>query len=183
MRASGAVSSTSSTRSPPVDDTDAPVLRPRSLLPLGVSGVDPPLFPETRDGRGGRALSAGFDDLVAAEWVHRYDAAWLGKDWARVRASLSEDVEFLSGDFASPLKGRRAVLESIRAFLERVHVHEYNATDLTSHRSGPVAVVNYRWQMEWTLGAAHRSSSGRDVLVLRNTSGEWLLVWRAQLAG
>jgi hypothetical protein len=163
-------------------DADAPALRPRSLQPLGVSGADPPLIPETRDGRGGRVLNAGFDDLVAAEWVHRYDAAWLGKDWARLEASLAEDVEFLSRDFASPLVGRQAVLEGIRAFLGRLDVHEYNATDLQSHRSGPVAVVTYRWQMHWTAGEAHRSSCGRDVLVLRNESGEWRLVWRAQLA-
>jgi ketosteroid isomerase-like protein len=167
---------------PPPDDTDAPAFRPRSLQPLGVSGVDPPLFPETRDGRGGRALNAGFDDLVAAEWVHRYDAAWLGRDWARVRASLAEDVEFLSRDFAGPVVGREAVLKSIRTFLQRVRVHEYNATDLKSHRSGPVAVITYRWQMEWTAGEAHRSSSGRDVLVLRGEGGDWRLVWRAQLA-
>lgn len=162
--------------------TDAPALRPRSLQPLAVSGLDPPLFPETREGRGGRAPSAGFDDLVAAEWVHRYDAAWLGKDWARVRAHLSDDVEFLSGDFGNPLRGRAAVLESIRTVLERLQVHEYNATDLTSHRSGPVAVITYRWQMEWTVGTARRSSSGRDVLILRSESGEWRLIWRAQLA-
>jgi ketosteroid isomerase-like protein len=167
---------------PPAGDADGPALRPRSLRPLGVSGVDPPLIPETRDGRGGRALNAGFDDLVAAEWVHRYDAAWLGKDWARVQASLSEDVQFLSRDFASPLVGRRAVLEGMRTFLERVDVHEYNATDLRSHRSGPVAVVTYRWQMQWSAGEAHRSSSGRDVLVLHRDNGDWRLVWRAQLA-
>ena len=149
---------------------------------LGVSGVDPPLIPETRDGRGGRVLNAGFDDLGAAEWVHRYDAAWLGKDWTRLEASLSDDVEFLSRDFASPLLGRAAVLDSIRTFMQRVQVHEYNATDLTSHRSGPVAVVTYRWQMHWTAGEAHRSSSGRDVLVLRKDNGDWRLVWRVQLA-
>ena len=172
---------------PPADDAHAPVFRPRSLRPLGVSGLDPPLFPETPDGRGGRALNAGagmarFDDLVAAEWVHHYDAAWLGRDWARVRESLAEEVEFLAADFASPLVGRTAVLDGLRTFMQRVQVHEYNATDLKSHRSGPVAVVTYRWQMEWSAGEAHRSSSGRDVLVLRHESGDWRLVWRAQLA-
>jgi ketosteroid isomerase-like protein len=172
----------SAVAAPPADDAGAPALRPRSLQPLGVSGPDPPLFPETRDGRGGRALNAGFDDLVAAEWVHHYDAAWLSKDWAGVQASLAEDVEFLSRDFASPLLGRSAVLDGLRTFLERVEVHEYNATDLQSHRSGPVAVVTYRWEMQWTAGEAHRSSSGRDVLVLRHENGDWRLVWRAQLA-
>jgi hypothetical protein len=167
---------------PPADDADVPTFRPRSLRPLGVSGPDPPLFPGTPDGRGERALNAGFDDLLAAQWVHRYDAAWLARDWGRLQASLSEHVEFLSRDFASPLLGRAAVLDGIRAFLERVQVHEYNATDLRSHRSGPVAVVTYRWQMEWTAGETHRASSGRDVLVLRNESGEWRLVWRVQLA-
>jgi ketosteroid isomerase-like protein len=151
------------------------------LQPLGVSGVDPPLIPGTRDGRGGRALNAGFDDPVAAEWVHRYDAAWLGKDWGRVHASLCEDVQFLSPDFAGPLVGRTAVLDGMRTFLDRVQVHEYNATDLQSHHSGPVAVVTYRWQMHWTAGGAQRSSAGRDVLVLRRESGDWRLVWRAQL--
>lgn len=163
-------------------DMEVPALRPRSLQPLAVSGPDPPLIPGTRDEHCGRALNAGFDDLIAAEWVHRYDAAWLGKDWARVCASLCEDVQFLSRDFASPLVGRAAVLEGMRTFLDRVEVHEYNATDLHSHRSGPVAVVTYRWEMQWTAGEAHRSSSGRDVLVLRSENSDWRLVWRAQLA-
>jgi ketosteroid isomerase-like protein len=176
----------SSRTRPPASDYDAPALRPRSLQPLGVSGLDPPPIPETRGGRGGRALNAGagmapFDDLVAAEWVHRYDAAWLGRDWARVLDSLAEDVEFLARDFASPLLGRTAVLDGIRTFMQRVQVHEYNATDLKSHRSGPVAVITYHWQMEWSAGEAHRSSSGRDVLVLRADNADWLLVWRAQL--
>jgi Domain of unknown function (DUF4440) len=173
----------SSVAVPPAVDADVPALRPRSLQSLGVSGLGPsPNNPGTPDGRCGRALNAGMDDLLAAQWVHRYDAAWLGQDWARVQASLSDDVEFYSRDFTSRLLGRAAVLDSICAFMQRVQVHEYNATDLTGHRSGPVAVVTYRWEMQWTAGEAHRSSSGRDVLVLRSENGDWRLLWRAQLA-
>ncbi len=176
------ISKESEWRTTPIGIERVPAFRPRSLQTLGVSGVDPPLIPETHDGRGGRALNTGIDELGAAEWVHRYDAAWLGKDWARLEASLSDDVEFVSRDFANALLGRAAVVDSIRAFMQRVQVHEYNATDLASHRSGLVTVVTYRWQMQWTVGAAHRSSSGRDVLVLRKDDGDWRLVWRVQLA-
>jgi len=70
----------------------------------------------------------------------------------------------------------------MRAVMRTMHVHEYNATDLRGHASGPTGVITYRWQLDCTVNREHRASSGRNILVLRSAGDAgWQLVWRAQV--
>jgi ketosteroid isomerase-like protein len=124
---------------------------------------------------------ATLDDLAAAVWVQAYDAAWLGRDWAALEQYLAPEVTLLTPRFAAATCGRAAVMAHMRALMCGVQVHEYNATDLTGHASGPVGVITYRWQLDWSLDGQRQALTGRDILVLRGTPAGWQLVWRVQV--
>ncbi len=122
-----------------------------------------------------------FDDAIADEWVRGYDSAWLEQDWDRLRLYLAPEVELVSPDFCSALLGRAAVMESWRALMSRWQVHKYELADLNGYRSGPVAIVTYRWRLDRTFAGRRSEITGRDVLILRRASNSWQLVWRAQV--
>jgi ketosteroid isomerase-like protein len=129
-----------------------------------------------------RAAGPGvLDDLAAAVWVQAYDAAWLGRDWTTLERYLAPDIALMSPSFRTAIVGRDAVLAHLRAMMFGVRIHEYNATDLKGHSSGPVGVITYRWQLDWTVDHERRPLSGRDILVLCATSEGWQLMWRVQV--
>lgn len=128
-----------------------------------------------------RLAAGALDDLAAAVWVQGYDAAWLGGDWRTLGRRLAADVALLSPELEVWLAGRRAVLTHLRAMMRGARVHEYNATDLKGLSSGPVGIISYRWQLDWTRARRRRQSLGRDLLVLRSAAGEWQLLRRLPL--
>jgi hypothetical protein len=120
------------------------------------------------------------DDLLAARWVQTYDAAWLSQDWFSLGSRLAPEVVFVSPAAVEPLVGRARVLENLRELMSGVRMHEYNATDLRGYDCGGTGVITYRWQLDCTVGQERRQSTGRDVLVLRESADHWLLAWRGQ---
>jgi hypothetical protein len=126
------------------------------------------------------SLALVLDDLAAARWVQSYDAAWLGQDWGQLERRLAPDVEFVVQRFTTAIVGRRAVMENLREVMRYAQMHEYNATDLRGHSSGPVGIITYRWQLDWTIRHERTETKGRDVLVLRAAGDDWQLLWRAQ---
>lgn len=127
------------------------------------------------------AEPAVLDDLGAAVWVQAYDAAWLARDWNTLERYLVPDISLMSPGFVTTIVGRDAVLAHLRAMMSGVRIHEYNTTDVKGHSSGPVGVVTYRWQLDWTVDHERRPLSGRDILVLRAASEGWQLMWRVQV--
>jgi hypothetical protein len=113
--------------------------------------------------------------------VRAFDAAWLGRDWTTLEGRLAPDIALMSPAFMTDIVGRDAVLAHLRAMMCGVQIHEYNATDLKGHSSGPVGIITYRWQLDWTVDHKRRPVSGRDILVLRAVNGSWQLMWRVQL--
>jgi hypothetical protein len=85
-------------------------------------------------------LGPAIDELTAAAWLQAFDAAWLSRDWARLRRYIAADVEVLPLGSATLLIGRPAVLASLRRFLRRAVVHEYNATEVRVRRVGRAAL-------------------------------------------
>jgi len=123
---------------------------------------------------------AVLNDLTAAMWVQAYDAAWLEQNWELLESRLALDVEFVTKHFTNALVGRAAVIGNLRESMKHTEIHEYNATDLRGHSSGPVGIITYRWQLDCTIGKERTETTGRDVLVLSAEGDQWQLVWRAQ---
>lgn len=121
------------------------------------------------------------DDLGAAVWVQAYDAAWLSKDWTELGKYFAHDTAMMLAGGSAAIVGRGAVLECLRAIFTDAQIHEYNATDLTGYSSGPVGVISYRWQLDWTVDRVRSETLGRDILALRSLPDGWRLVWRTQV--
>jgi ketosteroid isomerase-like protein len=120
------------------------------------------------------------DDFAAAEWVRSYDAAWMSEDWHGLLDLLTPDVVFRIHSSRRALSGRAAVISWMRDFMGRAHVAEYAATDIRgSHRAG-VALITYRWHLEWGVDAGQRATAGRDRLFMIADRGQWLLRARVQ---
>jgi len=123
---------------------------------------------------------AELNDLTAAMWVQAYDSAWLGQNWELLERLLALDVEFETKHFTNALIGRHSVITYLRDAIKQTRIHEYNATDLKGHSSGPVGIITYRWQLDCTIEEERTETTGRDVLVLCADEDHWQLVWRAQ---
>jgi hypothetical protein len=123
---------------------------------------------------------AELNDLTAAMWVQAYDSAWLGQNWELLERLLALDVEFETKHFTDALIGRHSVITYLRDAIKQTRIHEYNATDLKGHSSGPVGIITYRWQLDCTIEEERTETTGRDVLVLSAHEDHWQLVWRAQ---
>ena len=123
---------------------------------------------------------AELNDLTAAMWVQAYDSAWLGQNWELLERLLALDVEFETKHFTNALVGRQSVIAHLRDAIKLTRIHEYNATDLKGHSSGPVGIITYRWQLDCTIEEERTETTGRDVLVLCADEDHWQLVWRAQ---
>lgn len=123
------------------------------------------------------------DDLTAARWVRDYDAAWLEQDWDSLARQLAPSVEFVVPGLADVLIGREAVLEALRNAVCRMVIHEYNTTNITGYDRGPVGIVVYHWRLDCSVGSRRLQTTGRDVLLLSEAGGRWVLTWRGQFAG
>ena len=150
---------------------------------LSKSRFDASGISDTRSSRSAQMQlkSNSLDDLQAAVWVQAYDSAWLGRKWHTLEKLFAPDITLVSTDLLQPIVGREAVLNHLCVTMARMHVHEYNATDLRGYASGSVGIITYRWQLDWTVDGERRSGSGRDILILQPAAGAWRLAWRSQM--
>lgn len=121
------------------------------------------------------------DEFAAARWVHEYDAAWFGQDWARLARYLAADVRFIPQGSTLIHVGREAMISHLRAFLEHTEIHEYNATGFRVRVFDGIGFVSFRWHLDQSSGGLRRASEGRDLLTLRRSDGLWQMAWRRPL--
>jgi hypothetical protein len=134
-----------------------------------------------QDPRLSQARCPVLDDWAAARWLQVCDAACIGEDWPRLERCLAQDVRLLPRDETAALVGRAAVVANMRKRAEQIRMHDYNAIEVTGSSSGPVGVIECRWQLECAEEPRDGAATGRDVLVLRAAEHGWELVWCAQL--
>jgi Domain of unknown function (DUF4440) len=120
------------------------------------------------------------NDSTGAAWVQAYNVAWLGRRWSGLEKMLAPDITLMSTNFAQAIVGREAVLNYLRALMQRTYVHEYAVADLKGYTSGSVGIITYRWQLDRTVARERRSGAGRDILVLKSEASGWQLTWRGQ---
>ena len=72
-------------------------------------------------------------------------------------------------------------IESYRQFMSHAQVNRFQTNDRIVTVRGDTAVIEYRWQMDWTAAGADRAENGREVLVLARRDEGWRVVWRTQI--
>ena len=80
------------------------------------------------------------------------------------------------------MEGLDAAVESYREFMSRCDVSRFVATDHVVTERGPMAVVEYDWDMAWDDQGTKHEATGREVLILAQRDEGWRVVWRTQLS-
>jgi uncharacterized protein (TIGR02246 family) len=118
------------------------------------------------------------DQKAAWETVRRINTAWLEGHPERLPELFHDRVAIMGPDGTRYAEGKEAVVESYRGFAEQATVSEYRESDGRVDLYDAVAVVSYRYDIEYTINGQTSREGGRDVLVLEKQGGRWLAVWR-----
>jgi hypothetical protein len=112
------------------------------------------------------------------EVVQRINSAWLERQPERLRELFHDRIVIVGVDGRRYGEGCAACVESYRSFAEQATVVLYQESDRQVDVYGTVAVVGYRFEIEYTMNEKTSRDTGRDLFVLENENDRWLAVWR-----
>jgi ketosteroid isomerase-like protein len=118
------------------------------------------------------------DQKDAWETVRRINAAWLEGHCERLDELFHDRVVVVGLDGARYGEGKEAVVESYRDFGRRATISEFRESDGKVDVYDVVAVVSYRFDIEYAIDGQSSREAGREVMVLEKHDGRWLAVWR-----
>jgi ketosteroid isomerase-like protein len=118
------------------------------------------------------------DQKDAWETVRRINAAWLEGHFERLDELFHDRVVIVGPDGTRYGEGKEAVVESYRDFGRRATVSEFRESDGKVDVYDTVAVVSYRFDIDYTIDGQSSREAGREVMVLEKHDGRWLAVWR-----
>jgi len=115
------------------------------------------------------------------EIVQQINRAWVEGQPDRLNNLFHERIVNVGGDGTQYAEGRDACVAGYRSFCD-------NATDLSFREFEPqidvfdqVAIVSYRFEIEYTMNGSANRETGRDTFVLERHDNGWLAVWRQLL--
>ena len=118
-------------------------------------------------------------DIIS--FADRMDRCWMEGRLPELAEFLAEDVVFVAPGGTARSEGLSPAVESYRQFLSSARVSRFQTSDHAVTVRGDTAVLEYRWQMDWTAAGADHAESGREVLVLARRDEGWRVVWRTQI--
>jgi hypothetical protein len=74
--------------------------------------------------------------------------------------------------------GKLACVESYRNFIASAQVTLFEETEPSVDVFETVAIVSYRFEIEYVMAGETHKEIGRDTFVLERVDGKWLAVWR-----
>ncbi len=119
------------------------------------------------------------EELIS--FTDRMDRCWMDGRVTDLEAFLAKDVVFVAPGGKHRSEGLSPAIESYRQFLSHARVKRFETSDHIVTLRGDTAVIEYRWQMDWTAGGVDHSETGREVLVLSRREEGWRVVWRTQI--
>lgn len=119
------------------------------------------------------------EELIS--FTDHMDRCWMEGRVTDLEAFLAKDVVFVAPGGAHRSEGLAPAIESYRQFLSHARVSRFETSDRIVTLRGDAAVIEYRWQMEWTVAGSDHSERGREVLVLSRREEGWRVVWRTQI--
>jgi uncharacterized protein (TIGR02246 family) len=114
----------------------------------------------------------------AWEVVRQINAAWLEGHPERLSEWFHDRVVVIGPDGTRYGEGKDAVVESYRDFVQKATIGEFRESDGKVDLYDTVAVVSYRFDIEYTIEGKSSRENGREVMVLEKQGGRWLAVWR-----
>lgn len=122
--------------------------------------------------------------MLAADFISfadRMDRCWMEGRLPELAEFLAEDVVFVAPAGTPRSEGLAPAIESYRQFMSHAQVNRFQTSDRIVTVRGDTAVIEYRWQMDWTAAGADRAENGREVLVVARRGEGWRVVWRTQI--
>lgn len=116
-----------------------------------------------------------------ARVLEKLNQAWIRRRFDEMQAFLHPDVMLATPGFGERVRGSGAYIAGHRDFMEKAMIHEFVESTADVDIVADVAVVNYRYEMDYERSGKRYVSSGRDLYVLRRTGDGWLVVWRTIL--
>lgn len=110
------------------------------------------------------------------------DRCWLESRFDDLAAYLDEHVVMVAPGGEPRLNSLAAAIESYRAFMRSSNVQHFHTSSYSVTERGRAAVIEYAWDMAWTVHGHSRSAAGREVLVLSYSDNGWRVIWRMQIA-
>ena len=122
--------------------------------------------------------------MLAADFISfadRMDRCWMEGRLSELGEFLADDVVFVAPGGTPRSEGLAPAVDSYRQFVAHARVNGFQTSDHVVTARGDTAVIEYRWQMDWTADGADHAESGREVLVLARRREGWRVVWRTQI--
>ncbi len=110
--------------------------------------------------------------------VHQINRTWVEDRPDEMAPLLHADVVMVAPAFSSRSQGRQAAVDGYREFCDAVEIHGYAETEPQVHITGDVAVVSYRFTIEYAMEGDRHVDRGHDLFVLDRERDGWLAVWR-----
>jgi ketosteroid isomerase-like protein len=115
----------------------------------------------------------------AVEVVEAINSAWRTGRTDDLATYFAPDMVIVGPGYQPLVRGVEACVASYRDFLRASVVHHYHQSEVSVHEVGEVAVVTYRWEMDYEQGGQRSREAGTDLFVLRREGERWQAVWRA----
>ena len=112
------------------------------------------------------------------ELVRQINAAWQGGQPERLLELFHDRMAIVGTSGNRYGVGRLACVESYRNFIASAQVTLFEETDPSVDVFKTVAIVCYRFEIEYVMGGETHKETGCDTFVFEHSGGKWLAVWR-----
>jgi hypothetical protein len=112
------------------------------------------------------------------EVVRRINTAWLERQPDRLLDLFHDRIVIVGPDGQRFAEGKAMCAASYRGFCELASVAFYHESDPQVDVYHAVAIVGYRFEIEYAIEGKVNRETGRDLFILEQVDGRWLAVWR-----
>jgi uncharacterized protein (TIGR02246 family) len=112
------------------------------------------------------------------ELVRQINAAWQGGQPERLLEHFHDQMVIVGTSGNRYGAGKLACVESYRNFITSAEITHFEETDPSVDVFETVAIVNYRFEIEYAMGGKTHHETGRDTFVFERINNKWLAVWR-----
>jgi len=110
------------------------------------------------------------------EVVEAINAAWRTGRTDDLASSFAPEMLIVGPGYLPLAHGSDACIASYRDFLRASVTHEYSQSEVTVHEVSDLAVVTYRWEMDYEQRGRRSREEGTDLFVLRREADRWRAV-------
>ena len=117
------------------------------------------------------------DIEIIKRLVHAINEAWVQGDPNLLQNFFDADM-VMDMPSAPLLKGRKACIDSYRAFLKQASVSDFSLDDVEINIWDQTAIARYTFAITYTFDGEVFEEQGMDVFAFIKRDNQWRAVWR-----